>query len=211
MNASSTLRPMDITTHRAASCAALCAALSAVLTGCGGSHHTASSAPSSAAPTASAATPSATSEAPSSSPSAAPLSVGQSGTFTATDSASDATTTMSVAVVSARYVTPAQVGTTNKSKGQYVDLKLTIKNVGTGPGHVLLYGSMKWEDASTAAQDASTLESVGSGPDLDTSYKPGQAVTGDVILDVGRRDGTVSYWDDPFGERPSFTVALPSA
>jgi hypothetical protein len=147
-----------------------------------------------------------------SAPSSAPsLAVGRSGVYTAQDSAADAKTQMRVTVVAARYVTAAQVGTVNKPKGQYVDLELTVKNVGTLEGAYHSYGQIKWEDASTAARDATTLESMGTGPDLDTTYKPGQAVTGDIILDVLHKGGTLSYWDNILSDGPSFTVKLPAA
>ncbi|MFF1689282.1 MULTISPECIES: hypothetical protein [unclassified Streptomyces] len=81
---------------------------------------------------------------------------------------------MQATVVSAKYVTPAEVDTTNEpEQGQYVALTLTFKNVGKAPAEVMTYGMMKWEDSKTAAQDATTLEGVGEGPELDTTYKPG--------------------------------------
>ncbi|MFC8244157.1 DUF4352 domain-containing protein [Streptomyces chartreusis] len=123
------------------------------------------------------------------------------------------TTQMSVTVVSAKYVTPAEVDTSNKPEnGQYVELTLTLKNVGEAPAEIMTYGMMQWEDEQTAAQDATTLEGVGEGQSLDTTYKPGQSVTGKLILDVGRKGGTVSYFgtEDPSGEA-AFTVSLPKA
>jgi hypothetical protein len=123
------------------------------------------------------------------------------------------TTKMQVTVISAKYVTPEEVGTSNTPEhGQYVELTLTIKNVGKGTGDVMTYGMMKWEDAETAAQDASTLEGVGEGDSLDTTYKPGQSVTGKLILDVGNKGGTVSYvgTDDP-NAVAAFKIELPSS
>ncbi|MEV5319180.1 DUF4352 domain-containing protein [Streptomyces sp. NPDC052687] len=123
------------------------------------------------------------------------------------------TTQMSVSVESARYVTPAEVDTTNEPEhGQYVELKLTLKNVGKAPAEIMTYGMMRWEDQQTAAQDATTLEGVGEGPELDTTYKPGQSVTGTLILDVARKGGTVGYYgtEDPSGE-PAFVVELPAS
>ncbi|MFE4719615.1 DUF4352 domain-containing protein [Streptomyces sp. NPDC056728] len=156
-------------------------------------------------------------EKPSSAPAPA-LGVGQTGTFPTgkTDDYGEnfkVTSKMQVTVVSAKYVTPAEVDTTNEpEQGQYVALTLTFKNVGKAPAEVMTYGMMKWEDSKTAAQDATTLEGVGEGPELDTTYKPGQSVTGKLILDVARKGGTVSYFDnnaDPEAEGPSFKVALP--
>lgn len=176
--------------------------------GCGSTPHTDAAGP--------AHTPSGTLSASSnatSSPTPAVLAigVGQSGVYTAQDSATEVKTQMQVTVISARYVTSAQIGTSNKPRGQYLDLKLTVKNVGTAPGGFAAYGAVKWEDANTASQDASTLEGAGDEPDLDTTYKPGQGVTGDVILDVLHEGGTLSYWDNLFSAGPSFTIKLPSA
>ncbi|GAA4690950.1 DUF4352 domain-containing protein [Streptomyces buecherae] len=144
------------------------------------------------------------------------LAVGESGTYEVgeTDEYGEnfkVTSRMKVTVVSAEYVTPAQVNTTNQpEKGQYVALTLTVRNTGGAPADFAAYGMMKWEDAKTAAQDATTLEGVGEGADLDTTYKPGQSVTGRLVLDVVRRGGVVHYYDaNAGGESPSFTVELP--
>jgi hypothetical protein len=145
------------------------------------------------------------------------LKVGQSGTW-AYGEADDlgenfkVTTHMRTTVVSAEYVTPAEVDTGNKPEnGQFVKLTLTLKNVGDAPAEIMTYGVMEWEDDNTAAQDASTLEGVGDGRSLDTSYKPGQSVTGYLILDVGRRGGVVSYagTQDPDADA-AFKVELPA-
>lgn len=123
------------------------------------------------------------------------------------------TTQMSVTVVSAKYVTASEVDTTNEPEhGQYVELTLTLKNVGDAPAEIMTYGTMQWEDKQTAAQDATTLEGVGDGATLDTTYKPGQSVTGKLILDVARKGGTVGYYgsDDPSGEA-AFVVELPKS
>lgn len=123
------------------------------------------------------------------------------------------TTQMEVTVVSAKYVTPAEVDTTNEPEnGQYVELTLKLANVGKAPAEIMTYGMMKWESSDTAAQDATTLEGVGEGQDLDTTYRPGQSVTGKLVLDVGAKDGTVGYYgtDDPSGE-PAFVVKLPKS
>ncbi|MEU5535460.1 DUF4352 domain-containing protein [Streptomyces sp. NPDC020362] len=155
---------------------------------------------------------------PSASPSApvSALSVGQTGTYDVgeTDGAGanhKVMTKMSVTVVSAKYVTPAEIDTTDRPKGQYVELTLTFRNVGKAPAHVETYGNLLWEDSSAAAQDATTLERVGDGPGLDTTYKPGQGLTGTLVLDVARRGGFLSYTytDDPNGEVP-FMVKLPN-
>ncbi|MDX3233341.1 DUF4352 domain-containing protein [Streptomyces sp. ME19-01-6] len=193
------------------------ALLGAVLVGCssddGGDSK--ESAPSTAPATAD----EATEESPSPSPTkpAAPvIAVGETGTFGIgkTDEYGEnykVTTEMRVTAVSAKYVTPAEIDTTNTPEnGQYVVLTLTLKNVGKAPAKIATYGLMQWEDDRSSAQDASTLEGVGDGPDLDTTYKPGQSITGKLVLDVARRGGKVSYvgGDDPSAE-PSFVVKLP--
>jgi hypothetical protein len=145
------------------------------------------------------------------------LAVGETGTYDVgeTDDTGEnyrVTSKMQVTVVSAKYVTPAEIDTTNKpEQGQFVELTLTLKNVGKAPAKFSAYGLMTWEDDKTAAQDATTLEGVGEGPDLDTTYKPGQSVTGKLILDVARKGGIVSYTgsEDPEAEGPVFTVKLP--
>ncbi len=123
------------------------------------------------------------------------------------------TSKMAVTAVSAKYVTPAEIDTSNTpEQGQFVELTLTLKNVGQAPADVMLYGMLKWEDDTHAAQDATTLEGVGDGPELDTTYKPGQSVTGKVVLDVAAKGGKVSYvgTEDPNAEA-AFVVELPSS
>lgn len=188
----------------------------ALLTGCssGGGDKAAPKESASAAPVVEEQATEEPSEAPS--PSAAPaLKVGQSGTwdYGETDDLGEfkVVTQMKTTVVSAKYVTPAELDTSNKPEhGQFVELTLKLENVGKAPAEVLTYGMMKWEDAQTAAQDASTLEGVGEGDSLDTTYKPGQSVTGKLVLDVGRRGGVVSYagTEDPDADA-AFKVELP--
>ncbi|MFD7900150.1 DUF4352 domain-containing protein [Streptomyces sp. NPDC059743] len=114
-------------------------------------------------------------------------------------------TKMQVTVKDVKYVDPTDIGTTNEpTLGQFVVLTLTIKNVGSKPGDFAGYGLITWEDANTAAQDATTLETV-DGPELDTTYKPGQSVTGSLVLDVGAKGGTLDY------QGGTFTVELPSS
>ncbi|MFD4234325.1 DUF4352 domain-containing protein [Streptomyces sp. NPDC058542] len=155
---------------------------------------------------------------PSPSASAAPaIKVGESGTFDfyETDEYGQnpkAVTQLEVAVKSAEYVTPTQINTTNEpEKGQFLKLTITVKNVGKAPGEFAAYGMMTWEDAGTAAQEATTLEGVGEGQDVDTTYKPGQAVTGSLILDVGAKGGALSYANSIVDEAPAFTIELPKA
>lgn len=158
------------------------------------------------------------SEEPSSSAPPAPvLKIGESGAFETgeVDDSGEykATSKMSVKVVSAKYVTPAEIDTTNEPElGQFVKLTLTLKNVGQAPARVAFYGMTQWEDDTHAAQDATTLEGVGDGPSLDTTYKPGQSVTGFLVLDVAAKGGKVSYvgTDNPEAEA-AFLVELPKS
>lgn len=188
--------------------------LSALAVGCssGGGSDKADPKPSASAEAVVDAASQAPSEAPSTSaPAVGPmLVVGTNGPFTAVDSADESIVTkMNVKVNAAKYVTAAELGTSNHPKnGQFVVLTLTIKNVGDKPGGFRPYGAMKWQDAKTAAQDASTLETT-DGQDVDTDYQPGQSVTGDVVLDVVRKGGTVSYFDAP--GTAAFTVLLPKS
>lgn len=151
------------------------------------------------------------SEAPSSSAPAAPdLSVGQSGTFVSVNpDETSQKTKLSVTVKAVRYVTAAELsGASAPKNGQYAVMTLTVKNVGATASRFSPYGAIKWQDKQTAPQDASTMESTGSGQDVDTSYGPGQAVTGDVVLDIVRKGGAVAYFDVP-GD-PAFVVELPA-
>ncbi|BDM70627.1 hypothetical protein HEK616_41140 [Streptomyces nigrescens] len=146
---------------------------------------------------------------PSEKPVKAPLvAVGKSGTYTAEDGATGVKTKMEITLKDVKTVTPSEIGTTTKPKGQYVVLTLTVKNVGDKDGGFHPYGLMKWEDDQTAEQNASTLETSNSGQDVDTDYKPGQNVTGDVILDVPRLGGKVNFYDSPGAA--SLTFELPA-
>ncbi|MEO3974913.1 hypothetical protein [Streptomyces sp. CAU 1734] len=115
-------------------------------------------------------------------------------------------TTFEVTAEDARYVSAAEAGAPSPPKrGQYVILTLTIKNVGPKAAGFTSAGVIKWENEGTPARGASTSHSVG-GPDLDTTYAPGQSVTGKLLLDVGGTGGLVSYYD---GAATAFTISLP--
>ncbi|WP_228973383.1 hypothetical protein [Streptomyces sp. DH12] len=163
---------------------------------------------------ASQAAPADPSPSPSASASAGPvLQVGKTGQFAdiETDEYGEnpkEVTRFAITVKEAAYVDAAAVDVgTPAEHGQYVRLTLTLKNVGKANGSFAGYGAIKWEDATTAAQDATTLHLL-DGPELDTEYKPGQAVTGSVVLDVARKGGTLTYWDSA-SEVPAFSIALP--
>lgn len=133
-----------------------------------------------------------------------PLGVGDSGSFAFTDSYTDKPTTFKVTVNEITYVGESAVDdTTSPAEGQYVRLGITLKNIGQNRAHLLTYGEIEWEDADSAAQDATTLN-IPAGPQLDTKYKPGQAVTGKLILDVPERGGVLNYIDGS-----GFTIKLP--
>ncbi|MFD9442174.1 DUF4352 domain-containing protein [Streptomyces sp. NPDC060001] len=197
------------------------ALVSIVLTGCSGGGDSDDAAPK-ASPSVAKDVKPAAEETPDSEPSSAPapeLGVGEKGTYDVgeTDEFGEnfkVTSKMQVTVAGADYVTPAEIGTSNEpEQGQFVKLTLTLKNVGKAPAEFSAYGLMTWEDDQTAAQDATTLEGVGEGPDLDAKYKPGQSVTGSLILDVARKGGLVSYIgsEDLDAEEPVFTVKLPKS
>ncbi|MGW2514709.1 DUF4352 domain-containing protein [Streptomyces scopuliridis] len=196
--------------RRAAFFATPAIAISLLITGCSSSDSTESKPKNTEASVEPAADPAKESAEPSPSASAGPLlKVGQTGTYDVveTDEYGEnpaVTTKMQVTVKSAKYATPAEVDTTNEPElGQYVVLTLTLKNVGSKPADFAAYGVTTWENKDTAAQDATTLEGVGEGPELDTTYKPGQSVTGSLILDVGAKGGIVSY------DGGTFRVELP--
>ncbi|MCQ6554809.1 DUF4352 domain-containing protein [Streptomyces sp. C10-9-1] len=196
------------------------AMLGALLTGCSSADEPAEPtdvAVSEVAPETTSATP--TSADPSSSAPVPSAGVGETVTFDTgeTDEYGEnyqVTSKLSVTVDSVEYVTPEEINTTNEPDlGQFVKVTLTVKNVGDADAEFAGYGSMYWEDEETAAQGATTLEGVGEGPDLDTTYRPGQSVTGFMILDVGRKGGTVGYTGEagPFSDEPAFTIELPTA
>ncbi|MEW1551347.1 DUF4352 domain-containing protein [Streptomyces tsukubensis] len=151
--------------------------------------------------------------APSPSADAGPvLSVGKTAAYDVikTDDTGEnprAVTKMEMTVKGVKYVSADQIGA-DKAKGQYAVLTLTVKNVGSAEGEFAAYGKMKWEDSATAAQDATTLETTDAGQSLDTTYKPGQSVTGDVVLDVVRKGGTVTYYDS-LSTPPAVSITLP--
>ncbi|MGK3105340.1 DUF4352 domain-containing protein [Streptomyces sp. WAC05858] len=133
-----------------------------------------------------------------------PLGVGGSGTFAFIDDYTEKKTTFKVTVNEITYIgESAADDTTSPAEGQYVRLGITLKNIGENRAHLLTYGEIEWEDADSAAQDATTLN-IPDGPQLDTKYKPGQAVTGKLILDVPERGGVLNYIDGS-----GFTVKLP--
>ncbi|WP_265885294.1 hypothetical protein [Streptomyces sp. Je 1-4 4N24_ara] len=91
-------------------------------------------------------------------------------------------------------VTQADIGTANKPKRVRV-LILTVKNIDGEYGGFHSYGLMKWEDAKTAEQDASTLKTTVAGQVVDATYRLGQSGTGDVALDLPRMGGRVNLYD----------------
>jgi hypothetical protein len=140
------------------------------------------------------------------------LEIGDSGRWDSAEPGGSAgkrtvRTTFEVTARSAEYVTAAEVGAPSPARhGQYLVLTLTLKNVGPKEAAFRGRGAMKWETEGTAARDATTRARSG-GPDLNTTYQPGQSVTGSIVLDIGRPGGLVSYYDTPGAA--AFTVYLP--
>ncbi|MEU6332753.1 DUF4352 domain-containing protein [Streptomyces sp. NPDC047049] len=120
------------------------------------------------------------------------LSVGKTHTYTAIDNSGNATT-MSVTFHAAKYATPSEIGEA-KPKGRYAVLTVEVTNAGHRDGTFTPYRNMRWKDRATTEQEVSTLISTGT-QDVGTTYHPGQGVTGDIVLDVPRKGGSVTYYD----------------
>jgi hypothetical protein len=145
------------------------------------------------------------------SPAVAELVMGETGRFDDLEPGEGDTpvrrTTFEVTATKARYVTPAEVGAPSPAKnGQYLVLTLTLKNVGSAPGRIGTDGNIQWQNEGTSARAADTRLRA-EGPDLDTEYRPGQSVTGSLVLDVGHKGGIVTYSDT--GTVPALTLSLP--
>ncbi|WP_146057586.1 DUF4352 domain-containing protein [Streptomyces sp. SM12] len=103
----------------------------------------------------------------------------------------------------------AEHGTSGSPDGEWLRLDLTVSNVGdAGDGTFSPYGLMYWESETHAAQDVGTLH-MPAGADVDTTYRPGQSVSGGIVLDVPERDGVVSYVWNLFGGAVGFAVEVP--
>ncbi|SED38398.1 protein of unknown function [Streptomyces sp. 2224.1] len=120
------------------------------------------------------------------------LSIGKTRTYTARDNSGNATT-MSVTFHAAKYVTPSEIGEA-KPKGSYAIITVEVTNTGHQDGTFTPYRNMKWKDKATTEQEVSTLISTGT-QDVGTTYHPGQGVTGDIVLDVPQKGGSVTYYD----------------
>ncbi len=141
-------------------------------------------------------------------PDAEPVSAGGTARFRIRDKSNPSvSTTMTATVVKVRYVAAQEIGAEYGEKGQLLVLTLTIKNIGHSIGTISTDGAVKWEDERTSPQDATTQDTT-QGPDLNAKYKPGQSVTGSLVLRVGRKGGTLAYIDDPSSQ--AFRVAFPS-
>ncbi|MFI7101354.1 DUF4352 domain-containing protein [Streptomyces sp. NPDC050161] len=136
------------------------------------------------------------------------VTVGESGTYTAVDSATGTEKKMSVTFKDLRAVTPSEIHATKQPKGQYVVLTLTVKNVGSKDGGFHPQGVLKWSDGQAAEQDVSTRQKSGTGDNLDATYRPGQSVTGDVVLDIPGAGGKVNLYDG--SKSPAVTFELPA-
>ncbi|MFI6873580.1 hypothetical protein ACIBL6_09095 [Streptomyces sp. NPDC050400] len=121
-------------------------------------------------------------------------------------------TAMTVAVGGVEYIdkpTDEDFMTTGDN-GQFLRLRLTVMNTGKTEAEFSAVG-VTWESDKVAEQSASTLGSTNDLARLSTTYKPGQGVTGSVILDAGSKGGTVSFYDAQDTEAPAFKVVLPSS
>ncbi|MGW2826397.1 hypothetical protein ACWC24_36240 [Streptomyces sp. NPDC001443] len=138
------------------------------------------------------------------------LKPGQSGAFKTCGTEWKAT------VISVKYPTPAEVGTSKEAIGQYAVIRLTVTNTGTATGEFSA-DEVTWETKGVAPVEASAYGSSNGLAHLDAAYKPGQSATGNVILDVGERGGTATFYDTSedaiynpvYRETPLFQVALP--
>jgi hypothetical protein len=138
------------------------------------------------------------------------LKPGQSGEF------KSGATMMRATVVSVKYATPSEVGTSVEAAGQYALVRLTVKNAGKVPGEFSA-AVVTWESKMEGPVEASAFGSSNELAKLNATYKSGQSATGNVILDVGAKGGTATFFDateDPVfnpidTESPLFKVTLP--
>ncbi|MFH9867600.1 DUF4352 domain-containing protein [Streptomyces lydicus] len=119
------------------------------------------------------------------------LTVGKNASYDAASSTTRAT--LSVTFRAAKYVTASEISA-GKPKGRFAVITLEVTNNGSRDGAFHPYGFMKWEGGDRVAQGVATLYSTGT-QSVDSTYHPGESVTGDVVLDVPRKGGTVSYYD----------------
>ncbi|MFJ4768448.1 DUF4352 domain-containing protein [Streptomyces uncialis] len=136
------------------------------------------------------------------------LSMGGSAEFQSDDEGAG-TTTLKVTVASAKYVTPADINTETQPSGEYVLLNLTVKNTGTKPAAFYSTG-VSWESDAEAARVATTYGGAfNDASRLSTTYKPGQSATGTLVLDVGAKGGSLTFFRDSARVEPAVTVKLP--
>ncbi|MEU7039853.1 hypothetical protein AB0A77_02190 [Streptomyces varsoviensis] len=137
------------------------------------------------------------------------LDVGQSTTF---DMPATATTTTKFRITVKRAValsdTEAADMMLDEKKGKYTRLELTVENVGSVPAQFLTYDQMTWESADTPVQP-SNADTTTDGPDLETTYKPGQKLTGGMTVQGQTRGGVVTYYAK-VGGPVSFRIKLPA-
>ncbi|MGW1839680.1 DUF4352 domain-containing protein [Streptomyces sp. NPDC002067] len=134
-----------------------------------------------------------------------PITIGESGTYQAVDSASGARTQMSVTFKDMRAVQASEIHATKPPKHQYAVFTFTVKNTGDKNG-AFHPQKLKWTDGQSPEQPAFTSEKSGSGQNLDTTYRPGQTVTGDVVLDMPGGSGALRYYDGSGPVSLSFEV-----
>lgn len=118
---------------------------------------------------------------------------------------------MTISVGTVKYIgEPSDAGfMTLGQNAQFVRLHLTVKNTGKAPGEFSPTG-VQWESKAVAEREASTL-GADDAATLEATYKPGQSASGDVVLDVGSKGGTATFYDAQDPEAPVFRVELPSS
>ncbi|WP_078872524.1 DUF4352 domain-containing protein [Streptomyces sp. NRRL S-337] len=134
------------------------------------------------------------------------VTVGKTASYSAANGTTGARTTFSVTFHAAKYVTPSEISA-GKPKGRYAVITIEVTNTGSRDGSFHPYGFMKWEGGSTLTQGVATLYSTGTQR-VDSTYHPGEAVTGDIVLDVPRKGGKVSYYEGTGAA--SLTFVMPS-
>ncbi|MFI0217233.1 DUF4352 domain-containing protein [Streptomyces lydicus] len=134
------------------------------------------------------------------------VAVGKTASYSAANGATGARTTFSVTFHAAKYVTASEISA-GKPKGRYAVITLEVTNTGNRDGSFHPYGFMNWEGGHTVTQEIATLYSTGTQR-VDSTYHPGEAITGDLVLDVPYKGGKVSYYEGT--GRASLTFVMPS-
>ncbi|MEU6381647.1 hypothetical protein [Streptomyces sp. NPDC046909] len=104
------------------------------------------------------------------------------------------------------YPTAAEAGRKEITSGRYALIRLTVKNTSTTAGE--FSGTLAtWEKAGEGPVEANAQSNSGGFAQLNRTYGPGQSETGNVILQVGAKAGTVTFLDAI--ENPVSTPSTP--